>query len=229
MKIPIHKAKLILLIAGSFLLLGCLTPNIQGQYRDPNSRPSPTPTPAPTSRPLRPVNPRQMSGMLSQGGNQLPGIYGQIRWKKELGLPSTDSGLTADTTNCGAIRVRATVQERSASGTFQVSDVGHYRIQDAPTEANGYYVCSYSFTDRNDLLDLPRNRAITVSARLGAFADESFNAALAADPWFGNGQPQPPPGFQRVLIGSRELTLTDTQARANVDFEVTYRPVRMRP
>jgi hypothetical protein len=125
--------------------------------------------------------------MLSQGGNQLPGIYGQIRWKKELGLPSTDSGLTADTTNCGAIRVRATVQERSASGTFQVSDVGHYRIQDTPTEANGYYICSYSFTDRNDLLDLPRDRTITVSARLGGFADESLNAALASKPWFGTG------------------------------------------
>jgi hypothetical protein len=220
------KAFLFALVAPTILVA-----SVQAQYRDPNSRPSPTPTPtpAPPSRPLRPINPSQMSGRLSQDVNQLPGIYGQIRWKKELGLPSTDSGMTADTTNCGAIRVRATVQERSASGIFQESDVGHYRIQDAPREANGYYVCSYSFTDRNDLLDLPRNRAITVSARLGAFADESLNAALASQPWFGNGQPQPPPGFQRVLVGSREVILTDTQARATVEFEIVYRAARMRP
>ena len=226
-----NKPNLFLYVAGNVLLLACLTPGVHGQYRDPNSRPSPTPTPtpAPPSRPLRPINPSQMSGRLSQDVNQLPGIYGQIRWKKELGLPSTDSGMTADTTNCGAIRVRATVQERSASGIFQESDVGHYRIQDAPREANGYYVCRYSFTDRNDLLDLPRNRTITVSARLGAFADESLNAALASKPWFGEGQPQPPPGFQRVLVGGREVILTDTQARATVEFEIVYRATRMRP
>jgi hypothetical protein len=224
-----NKPKLFLYMASNFFLLACLTPSVHGQYRDPNSRPSPTPTPAPTSRPLRPVNPKQTSGMLSQGANQLPGIFGQIRWKKDLGLPSTDSGVTPDATNCGAIRVKATLQERSASGAFEETEVGHYRIQDTPTEANGYYVCSYSFTDRNDLLDLPQNRIITVSARLGAFADESLNAALASKPWFGNGQPQPPPGFQRVLTGSRELTLTETQARATVDFEVTYRPARTRP
>src|SRR5258707_3423274 len=112
MEIPINKPNLFLYVASNVLLLACLTPSVHGQYRDPNSRPSPTPTPAPPSRPLRPINPSQMSGRLSQDVNQLPGTYGQIRWKKELGLPSTDSGMTADTTNCGAIRVSATFQER---------------------------------------------------------------------------------------------------------------------
>lgn len=224
-----NRSKFFLGVLGSGILLVCFGDSGDAQYRDPNSRPSPTPTPAPAARPLKPVKPGQMSGALSQSGNQLPGIYGQIRWKRELGLPSTDSGSSADTTNCGAIRIRATVQERTASGDFQQRDVGHYRIQDAPTESNGYYICNYFFTDRNDAFELPRNRAITVSGRLGAFADANLNAALASQPWFGEGRPQPPPGFQRVLIGSRELTLTDTQARSNVDFEVTYRPVRTRP
>src|ERR1700704_2286655 len=100
MEIPMNQPKLFLYVAGNFLLLVCLTPGVHGQYRDPNSRPSPTPTPPPSSRPLRPINPSQMSGMLSQDSNQLRGIFGQIRWKKELGLPSTDSGMKADTTNC---------------------------------------------------------------------------------------------------------------------------------
>ena len=161
--------------------------------------------------------------------DQFPGVYGHIRWRKDLGLPSTDSGRKTDPINCGAIRVRAILVTRDSA---QERDVGHYGIQDAPKEENGYYVCSYSFTDRgnpNDQLNLPRNRPILVSARFGSFADEALNETLALQPWFGPGNPQPPSGARRALDGSRQIEITDDQPHVNVDFEMVYRATRMRP
>ena len=110
--------------------------------------------------------------------------------------------------------------------------MNHYGIQDAPKEENGYYVCSYSFTDRgnpNDQLNLPRNRPILVSARFGSFADEALNETLALQPWFGPGNPQPPSGARRALDGSRQIEITDDQPHVNVDFEIVYRATRVRP
>ncbi len=226
-----RKVKRTLLVSTvSFLLLASMALDVSAQRADPNSpRPTPTPTPVPAAKPLRTLNPNQIGGMLPQKMNQFPGIYGHIRWKKDLGLPSTDSGRTPDPINCGAIRVRAILVTRDSA---QESDVGHYGIQDAPKEENGYYVCSYSFTDRgnpNDQLNLPRNRQILVSARFGSFADEALNETLALQPWFGPGNPQPPSGSRRVVDGSRQVEITDDQPHVNVDFEIVYRAARIRP
>jgi len=104
--------------------------------------------------------------------------------------------------------------------------VGYYTIQNEPTEENGYYVCRYSVTDRNPL---PRNRQIKVSAYLGPFASAQLNQALVTGSWFGAGAPQPPPGYQRVVVGGRGITLTDGAPRVTVDFEVLYRSVPAPP
>ena len=211
---------------GLLLLLACSAAlAVHAQEKPPGAQ-RPTPTPTPTYTPLKRgrINERIEQGVQAQ---LTAGIYGAIRWKKEYGLPSTDGGRTANKSlNCGAFRVESNVQE-GASGTFgRASSAGYYTIQNEPTEENGYYVCRYSFTDRNPL---PRDRVITVSAYIGAFADEELNRALRVKPWFGEGGPQPPPGQQRVPLGSRGITLTDDKPRANVDFEMVYRPLPARP
>jgi hypothetical protein len=155
------------------------------------------------------------------------GIYGAIRWKKEYGLPSTDGGRTPNKAlNCTAFRVEATVQEGAPGTLGQATSVGYWTVQNEPTEENGYYICRYSITDRNPL---PRNRQIKVSSFLGPFASAELNQALITGAWFGPGGPQPPSGNQRVVIGGRGVTLTDSAGRVTVDFEMVYRPVPAGP
>lgn len=155
-------------------------------------------------------------------------IQGTIRWKKEYGLPSIDGGRTPDkATNCTAIRVQATVQEGTPGRFGSAVNVGYIALQNEPTENGGYYTCSYSITDRNN--DLPRNRVIAISALLGPYASAELNRALTSGRWYGLGQPQPPPGYQRVATGGRGVTLTDAAPRATVDFEVVYRPPTATP
>jgi hypothetical protein len=222
--------RLFSIVAAGFLLLAGAALDIQAQEQPPDARarrspPTPTPTPQP---PLR-------RGRVNEGIKQGPnvqfaaeGIYGAIRWKKEYGLPSIDGGRTPDkATNCTAIRVQATVQE-GASGTFgKAVNVGYIPLQNEPTEENGYYICSYSITDRNH--DLPRNRVITISAFLGPYASPDLNQALITGAWFSANIRQPAPGYQRVVIGGRGITLTDSAPRVTVDFEVVYRPVPAQP
>jgi hypothetical protein len=219
--------KLLLMIAPAVLLLAGSGFSIHGQDKPAGSQRTPRATPTPTPSPVTPF-PNSRAKIRQAGKTQFdPGIFGQIRWKTEYGLPSTDGGRTPNKAlNCTAFRVEATVQE-GPSGTFgQSSSVGYSTIQNEPTEENGYYVCRYSVTDRNPL---PRNRAIKVSAYLGPFASAELNQALITGAWFGVGGPHPPPGTQRVVIGGRGITLTDSAPRVTVDFEVFYRPVPSPP
>lgn len=202
------RPKLLFRMVSLFLLAACAVFNIRAQDAPPGGpgqRPTPTPPPIPHNR----VRAR--------------GIYGTIRWKKEYGLPSTDGGTTPNKAlNCTAFRVDATVQE-GTPGTFgKASSIGYWTVQNEPTEENGYYICRYSITDRNPL---PRNRVITVSAFLGPFAGAELNQTLVTGGWFGPGQPRPPAASQRVVIGGRGITLTDSEPRASVDFEMVYRPL----
>jgi hypothetical protein len=216
--------KLFLMIAPAVLLAACSGFSVHaqdkpaGSQRTPRTTPTPAPTPLPNSR-----------EKIRQAGRARfePGIFGVIRWKIEFGLPSTDGGRTANKAlNCTAFRVTVTVQE-GTPGTFgQASSVGYWTIQNEPTEENGYYICRYSVTDRNPL---PRNRLIKVSAFLGPFASAELNQALITGSWFGAGTPQPPSGYQRVVVGGSGITLTDSAARATVDFEMVYRPVPAAP
>ncbi len=222
---PTHK--LLLTIAPAVLLLACSVFNIHAQDKPAGSERTPRATPTPSPTPLSPL-PNSRSKIGQAGKTQFdPGIFGLIRWKIEYGLPSTDGGRTPNKAlNCTAFRVETTVQE-GTPGTFgQASSVGYWTVQNEPTEENGYYVCRYSVTDRNPL---PRNRVIKVSAFLGPFASAELNQALITGAWFGAGGPQPPPGNQRVVIGGRGITLTDSAPRVTVDFEVLYRPIPAPP
>jgi hypothetical protein len=215
--------KLFLVIAPAILLLACSEFSAPAQDKPPGSQRRARTTPTPTPSPVTPL-PNSREKIRQAGKAQFdPGIFGLIRWKMEYGLPSTDGGRTPNKAlNCTAFRVEATVQE-GPSGTFgQSSSVGYSTIQNEPTEENGYYVCRYSVTDRNPL---PRNRPIKVSAYLGPFASAQLNQALVTGSWFGAGAPQPPSGYQRVVVGGRGITLTDGAPRVTVDFEVLYRSV----
>ncbi len=215
-----------LTIAPAIFLFAGAAFNIRAQESPPKTGRAPRPTTTPA--PLPPL--RNTRAKIRQGGkNQFaPGIFGRISWKKEYGLPSIDGGRTPDkATNCTAIRVQTTVQE-GVSGTFgKAVNVGYIALQNEPTEENGYYICSYSITDQNN--DLQRNRVIAISAILGPYASQELNRALSEGRWFGPGQPQPPPGYQRVPIGGRGITLTDAEPRATVDFEMVYRPLPAAP
>ena len=220
---PTHK--LLFAIAPAVLLLACSIFNIHAQDKPAGSERTPRATPAPT--PVPPLT-NSRAKIRQAGKTQFdPGIFGLIRWKIEYGLPSTDGGRTPNRAlNCTAFRVEATVQE-GTPGTFgQASSVGYWAVQNEPTEENGYYICRYSVTDRNPM---PRNRVIKVSAFLGPFASAELNQALITGAWFGAGGPQPPPGNQRVVIGGRGITLTDSATRATVDFEVLYRHIPAPP
>ncbi|MFL6229125.1 MAG: hypothetical protein ACJ741_10130 [Pyrinomonadaceae bacterium] len=221
------------ILCGLLLLAGGTAFGVRAQERPPGARrPTPTPTPqatpTPTSAPLRRVG-GDVAERVGQGGQAFltAGIYGAIRWKKEYGLPSTDGGQTPNKSlNCTAFRVDVTVQE-GAPGTFgKATSVGYWTVQNEPTEENGYYVCRYSVTDRNPL---PRDRVITVSAYLGPFASAELNRALSTGAWFASSASPPPTGQQRVLVGSRGITLTDSKPRATVDFEMVYRPLPSLP
>jgi hypothetical protein len=222
-----HTRRLLLMIAPALLLLACSGFSIHAQDKPAGSQRTPRATPTPTPSPVTPL-PNSRAKIKQAGKTQFdPGIFGQIRWKIEYGLPSTDGGRTPNKAlNCTAFRVETTVQE-GPSGTFgQSSSVGYWTIQNEPAEENGYYVCHYSVTDRNPL---PRNRAIKVSAYLGPFASTQMNQALITGSWFGAGSPQPPSGYQRVVVGGRAITLTDGASRVTMDFEVLYRPIPAPP
>jgi hypothetical protein len=220
--------KFLFAIVPAVLLLACSVISIPAQDKPAGSQRTPRATPTPSPTPLSPL-PNSRS-KINQAGRNLfdPGIFGVIRWKAEYGLPSIDGGRTPDkATNCTAIRVQATVQEGAPSTFGKAVNVGYIALQNEPTEESGYYICSYSITDRNH--DLPRNRVIAISAFLGPYASAELNQALITGRWFGAGGPQPPPGDQRVVIGGRGITLADSAARATVDFEMVYRPVPAAP
>jgi hypothetical protein len=222
------KHNALLSISAVLLLASGFAANAQdqppGSVRPPRSTATPAPTPAKSLPPLTNTRAR----IRDTGKTQFaPGIFGVIRWKAEYGLPSTDGGRTPNKAlNCTAFRVEATIQEGAPGNFGQANSVGYWTVQNEPTEENGYYICRYSITDRNPL---PHNRLIKVSAFLGPFASAELNQALITGAWFGSGGPTPPPGNQRVVIGGRGITLTDSESRVTVDFEMSYRPVPSAP
>lgn len=94
------------------------------------------------------------------------------------------------------------------------------------TEAGDYYVCSYIIPS------LPTNTKLLVMAGMGGtllLPELDPYPLYHTLPWIGGSQPEPPPGYERVFIGSKTVTLTDAAPRATVDFEMVYRPLPATP
>ena len=209
--------RVLLLSAASFLLLACMAFSAEAQYRNPNS-PSPTPTPA---APLKPARPGVLA--TQNAANKLPGIFGQIRWKKELGLPYDGARVRPPYPVCNAFRVRVTVLEPGAPGTFGVElNVADLNAQGNPKDVNGYYVCSYAIGDQGQL---QHDREMKIWAQL----DPRVLSGRENETWSVGTEAQPPPGYQRSVSGGRGLRLTDTQSRATVDFEMVYTQIPTGP
>lgn len=208
-----------LFVASLFLLLAGITPSAQAQSRDP-SQPQPTPGPPPII-----VTPGRIGDRIitTTTSTMFPGIFGRIRWKKDMGLPfdrATNPRPLFQT--CTMFRVRVTVVE-GAPGTFGYDKtIADQNSKGEPTEENGYYICDYAFSDTGQF---PQNRTLTVKAEL----DDRVLKGTENDPWRIGSDAQVPPGYERTVMGSRGVTLTSAEPRVTVDFELAYRPLPSQP
>jgi len=222
--------------AGVVMLLACTTLNVHAQQRDPNQpRPTPTPTPTPSIK-LRngPVVGTTRESGAAVSPTNLPGIYGQIRWKKELGLPYDASRVRPPYHICNMFALLLSMQDPGSPGTFGVTRTAHYRasaevVAGKLAEDGDYYVCNYEITKLNGV-SLPHNQAMVISPEL----DAQLLRGKENEPWSVGSNAAPPPGQQRaiIIIGGRTnngITLTDNQPHATVDFEMVYRPIPAPP
>ena len=221
-------AGLFLFTACLVALLACPGPNVPAQQRDPNQpRATPTPTPAPV---IKVGNRQVVTTTRDQGAGsptKLPGIYGQIRWKKELGLPYDASQVRAPYPVCNIFRVRITTQDAGSPGSFGTTrTLGDFDLSGNPSDLGEYYACSYGLADKGLL---PRNRTMVVSAEL----DTRVLRGRENGRWSVGSDALPPPGQQRtiIIIGGRNagITLSENQTHAPLDFEMLYRPIQAPP
>jgi|GEM_PF-3005046 len=219
-----------LLVAVSMILIvACTTMSGQAQQRDPN-QPRPTPTPTPTPQ-LKTPNRRVVTTTSDVGKvvspTTMPGIYGQIRWKKALGLPFDPSRVRPPYPICNMFQVRITLQDPGAPGTFGAArTLGNFDASGNPADNDDYYVCSYGLPDKGLL---PRNRTMLVSVEL----DTRVLRGVENAQWSVGSDTMPPPGQQRtiIIIGGRDagIALTETQLHATLDFEMVYRSIPQPP
>jgi hypothetical protein len=218
-------AKPFLRFTGSaILIVACTAISVQAQQRDPN-QPRPTPTPTPTPPPITKVPRGVTSRSQTSRLTDLPGIYGQIRWKKELGLPYDPSQGRPPYHICNMFRLLLTMQEQGSPGTFGVPRTAYYRASSELAEDGHYYICNYQITKLNGV-SLPHDQTMVLSTEL----DAQVLRGTENGRWTIGSDALPPPGQQRVIIivGGRTnngITLTDNQPRATVDFEMVYRSI----
>lgn len=158
-------------------------------------------------------------------------VSGKIRWRKEYGqVPAGPVSTTASFDLCGQ-HFAAALKSVGQPGSFATLKLVAY-TPDLPNkivpvnEPGDYYVCSYT------ILNLPKNTNLLIMAGLGGVlllpqVDQA--PYYHTTPWIGGSQPQPPPGYDRVFIGSKSVTLTDAAPRATVDFEMVYQPLPSQP
>jgi hypothetical protein len=162
------------------------------------------------------------------------GVWGQVRWKKEYGLPynRSNDGRPVHPYPCQIFRIRSTVAiinkttvelprgTAALVGTFIGKDFG---TAGTPPEDGDYYVCHFNITD------LPRNSEINVQVEIDpdylppGYTGFDRSVRLTA-PWVGGAEPQPPPDKQRKIVGNTRITLTEKEPRAKLVFEMVYAP-----
>jgi len=211
------------------IISGSAGMGLHAQQRDPNQpRPTPTPTPTPVIKVRNgPVVTTTKEQDSAGSPTKLPGIYGQIRWKKELGLPYDASQVRAPYPLCNIFRVRITMQDAGPAGSFgSTRTLGDFDLSGNPVDLGEYYACGYGLADKGLL---PRNRTMVVSAEL----DTRVLRGRENGRWSVGSDALPPPGQQRtiIIIGGRNagITLSENQTHATLDFEMLYRPIQAPP
>lgn len=160
-----------------------------------------------------------------------------VRYRKQYGYKYASGVFNGSgPTSCAAFHVSA----RPDPAVRQASLFGIHN-PDTMGESGGLYVCEFLVTD------LPLNAPISVGV------DLADHRTLPVETWNGGDEPQPPPGQQRTIInvsgrtsrtakpdaqslpqsqqaqnGQSVVTLTETQPRARLVFEMVYaQPVRV--
>jgi hypothetical protein len=202
------------------LLVACCVASAQAQ-EPPDRRPGresrgPRRPAEEARRPQRPEPPQTYDrGAVEQAIAQPPNsVHVTVRYKKELGY-KWEEGTVAGTgpTSCAAFSVLPDISIGRQGTLIPVNREDKMRDED------GYYYCDYLVSE------LPLDKQITISASL-AEREGSTEA------WRGGSQPQPPSGWQRVVDeGSRTVTLTTSEPRATMNFEMVYKamPDVLRP
>ena len=179
------------------------------------NRVHPTPTPSPTTSPA-PTTTRGPLDVLARANvanEVLPGVYGSIRWNKELGVPADLVASGNLRTLCHMFGITMSID----SGPDRPPRIlRRFRAETDVTDTGGYYSCNYYLPDDDSL---PHDRPLTITSEL--------NRGVVNAEWVNGSNTIPPPGQQRtiIIIGGREnrvVTLSDTQRRARVDFEMIY-------
>ena len=163
-------------------------------------------------------------------------IQVEMRYKKEYGY-KYDSGVFSGSgpTSCGAFYIAA-----KPDPAIRQENLYGIHNPDRMQESNDFYVCDFLITD------LPVNAPISVSVGMS----DRRTAPLEA--WKGGSQAQPPPGQERtiIIVGGRAsplvrmdggvsapsgrgqaqagptiVTLTQTQPRARLVYEMVYAPL----
>ena len=210
-----------LVTVSRILLVACTAVSVHAQRNLNRPAPSPTPKPPITRVPGRVLTREQTEKQALPGG-----IWGSIRWNKEMGLPyDPSSGEKMSQYICSIFRITLSYRE-SASGPPHLLRGMHF-VDDNPTEVNGYYTCNYG--ERNET-EVPRNQPVTITLDFD-FGSRVPGSATAE--WFAGSNTKPPPGQQRaiIIIGGQPntITLSDNQARAIVNFEMVYGPTPQPP
>ena len=150
-------------------------------------------------------------------------IMVSVKYKKEFGyLGDTNAFGYVGPTSCGAFSVSVIFGDGSRpENPIRISS------DSKMAEAGGYYVCSYLVSD------IPLNQPTVVSVGISGL-DRSAE-------WKGGSYAQPPRGQQRTIIivsgrvpginaqeRSSTVTLTATQPRTTLGFEMVYRAVAPR-
>jgi len=169
----------------------------------------------------------------------LTGISGEVRWKKEFGLPynSGHESRPVHPYPCQVFKVRSTVLAiaepplRFPPGTSV--EVGTVKGKDfgtagPPREDGDYYSCRFNVTD------LPLNKTIDIRVDI----DPSFlppdytgfdRSVRYTAPWVGGSQPQPPDGQYRKFTGFRKVILSQSNPNERVVFEMIYEVLKLEP
>ena len=129
----------------------------------------------------------------------------RIRFRTEYGYKSESAqGGGPGLASCDVFSVALAKPARPSVANVLIP----VRRPDRITENRGYYHCEFLVT----------GLALDQDVTIGASVDDQ-------GPWLGGTQSQPPAGSQRVLSDrERTITLTQSDPRATMNFEVMYQP-----
>lgn len=128
----------------------------------------------------------------------------RIRFKKDYGYKSESAGGGAGLGSCDVFSVSLAKPARPSVPNVLIP----VRRPEKISEVHGYYHCEF----------LVSGLALDQDVTIGALVDDQ-------GPWLDGAQSQVPSGYQRVLTDrERTVTLTQSDPRATMNFEVIYEP-----